>query len=124
MKKAVELSEKIIAETESYAKMYTSAEGRIGTTQQSLAVLNQIIEDVCVLYKYVVDKKLYESMHEIIPAINALAELIMKIQINKGNAEKLHLDSAMQIWQQIKAAGALLACMIIDRNNATENGVK
>jgi len=124
MEKAVQLSEKIVNTVNDYAKAYTSPDGKIATTEQSLEILNQIVQDVCILYKYIVDKKLYENMPEIIPAINALTELITKIQITKDNAERLHLDSAMQIWQQIKAAGALLACMVIDRDEANKHGVK
>lgn len=124
MEKAVQLSEKIIYEVNEYSKAYTSTEGKIATTEQSLAILNAIIQDVCVLYKYVVDKKLYEDMQRIIPTLNTLADLIMKIQITKENANKLHLDSANQLWQQIKAVGALLACMIVEQDEANKQGVK
>lgn len=124
MEKAVQLSEKIINEVNDYSKAYTSTEGKIATTEQSLIVLNAIIQDICVLYKYVVDKKLYEKMQRIIPTLNTLAELIMKIQITEDNANKLHLDSANQLWQQIKAVGALLACMIVEQDEADKQGVK
>lgn len=118
MEKAYELSQKIIKDIENYTKQYTTNDGKIATTQQSLVILNMIVQDCCVLYKYIIEKKLYENMHNIIPALNQLGELIKKIQITKDNAEKLHLDSAIQIWQQIKIVGALLACMVIDNHDA------
>lgn len=120
MEKAGQLSEKIINEVDSYSKQYTTKEGKIATTELSLKSLNVIVQDVCVLYKYLIEKKLYERMHNIIPALNGVASLIKKIQINETNANKLHLDSALQIWQQIKAVGALLACMVLDNINASK----
>ena len=120
MEKVAQLSEKIINETDAYSKQYTTNEGKTATTQQSLATLNTIIQDICVLYKYIVEKKLYEQMKNTIPALNSLSSLIQKIQINETNANKLHLDSALQVWQQIKAVGTLLACMVLDNIHAHE----
>ena len=114
MEKAYKLSEKIINEIENYSKEYTTSDGKIGTTKLALQELNTIIEDGFVLYKYCIDKKLYNKYPSIIPLLNSVAEIAEKLQVNEVNAKKLNLSSGIQIWQQGKVSIALLACEIMD----------
>lgn len=114
MEKAYELSKKIIEEIENYSKEYTSDNGKIVTTELGLKKLHMIIENGFVLYKYCIDKKLYEKYSSLVLLLNSVAEIIEKLQINENNAKKLNLSSATQIWQQGKISIALLACEIMD----------
>lgn len=117
MEKAVQLADKIVKEIEEYSINYTTTEGKIATTNVALQKLNTIIEDGFVLYKYIVEKKLYEKYSSLVPLLNGLADTIKKLQINEQNAKKLNLSSATQIWQQAKISIALLACEILDLND-------
>lgn len=114
MEKAYELSKKVINEIEEYSKEYTTSDGKIATTNMALQKLNIIVEDGFVLYKYCIDKKLYEKYSSLVPLLNSLAEIIKKLQVTESNAKKLNISSAFQVWQQSKVSIALLACEIMD----------
>ena len=120
MEKAVQLADKIVKEIEEYSLNYTTNEGKIATTNVALQKLNTIIEDGFVLYKYLVEKKLYEKYATLTPLLNSVAESIKKLQVTEQNAKKLNLSSATQIWQQAKISIALLACEILDLNDENE----
>ena len=114
MEKAIQLSDKILKEIEEYSTNYVTTEGKIATTNVALEKLNVIIEDGFVLYKYLIDKKLYETHQSIVPFLNGVAESIEKLQVTEQNAKKLNLSSATQIWQQAKISIALLACEVLE----------
>lgn len=114
MKKAYQLSEKIIKDIEVYSEEYVTEEGKTVTTEAELKALNGIIEEGFTLYKYLVEKKLYDKDPSIVVAVNELGTYIEKLQINEQNAKKLHLSNVMQIWNQAKIAIAVLACAVLD----------
>ena len=114
MKKAYQLSEKIIKDIEVYSEEYVTEEGKTVTTEAELKALNGIIEEGFTLYKYLVEKKLYDKDPSIIVAVNELGTYIEKLQINEQNAKKLHLSNVMQIWNQAKIAIAVLAGAVLD----------
>ena len=120
MKKAYELSEKIIKDIEDYSAEYVTDEGKTVTTEGELKALNTIIEEGFTLYKYLVEKKLYEDKPGIIVALNELGKYLEKLQINEENAKKLHLSNVMQIWNQAKLAIAVLACALLDYRDEQE----
>ena len=60
LNKAYQLSEKIIKDIEDYSAEYVTDEGKTVTTPAELQALNTIIEEGFTLYKYVIEKKLYE----------------------------------------------------------------
>ena len=114
MKKAYQLSEKIIKNIEAYSEEYVTKEGKTVITEAELKALNGIIEEGFTLYKYLVEKKLYDKDPSILVAVNELGTYIEKLQINEQNAKKLHLSNVMQIWNQAKIAIAVLACAVLD----------
>jgi hypothetical protein len=114
MEKAYALSEKILKDVNTYSEKYTSEDGKSITTKESIADLNVIIEEGFSLHKYLVEKKLYEGKPAIESALIELQKYMEKLSINKENAEKLQLSSAMQLWNQAKIAIAMLACNILD----------
>lgn len=114
MKKAYQLSEKIIKDIEAYSEEYVTEEGKTVATEAELKALNGIIEEGFTLYKYLVEKKLYDKDPSIVVAVNELGTYIEKLQINEQNAKKLHLSNVMQIWNQAKIAIAVLACAVLD----------
>lgn len=120
MKKAYQLSEKIIKDIEVYSEEYVTEEGKTVTTEAELKALNGIIEEGFTLYKYLVEKKLYDKDPSIVVAVNELGTYIEKLQINEQNAKKLHLSNVMQIWNQAKIAIAVLACAILDYRDEQE----
>ena len=89
MKKAYQLSEKIIKDIEVYSEEYVTEEGKTVTTEAELKALNGIIEEGFTLYKYLVEKKLYDKDPSIVVAVNELGTYIEKLQINEQNAKKI-----------------------------------
>lgn len=120
MKKAYQLAEKIIKDIEDYSEEYVTEDGKTVTTEAELKALNNIIEKGFTLYKYLVEKKLYDKDPSIIVAVNELGTYIEKLQINEQNAKKLHLSNVMQIWNQAKIAIAVLACALLDYRDEQE----
>lgn len=120
MKKAYQLSEKIIKDIEAYSEEYVTEDGKTVTTEAELKALNGIIEEGFTLYKYLVEKKLYDKDPSIVVAVNELGTYIEKLQINEQNAKKLHLSNVMQIWNQAKIAIAVLACAVLDYRDEQE----
>lgn len=120
MKKAYQLAEKIIIDIENYSEQYVSEEGKTITSEDELQALNTIIEEGFTLYKYLIEKKLYEDKPTIICALNELGKYLEKLQINEQNAKKLHLSNVMQIWNQAKVAIAVLACNLLDYRDEQE----
>ena len=117
MKKAAELSEIILNEINLYCDMYVAEDGRINHTESSIQMLNDIIEKGFSLYKYCIDKKLYENNPDLVIYLNNVAEYIKKLQITKENANKLYLSNALMIWEQAKVSIAILANSILDIND-------
>ena len=120
MKKAYQLAEKIIKDIEDYSAEYVTEEGKTVTTEAELKALNTIIEEGFTLYKYLVEKKLYNIDPSITVAVNELGTYVQKLQINEENAKKLHLSNVMQIWNQAKIAIAVLACALLDYRDEKE----
>ena len=120
MKKAYQLAEKIIKDIEAYSEEYVTEEGKTVATEAELKALNGIIEEGFTLYKYLVEKKLYDKDPSIVVAVNELGTYIEKLQINEQNAKKLHLSNVMQIWNQAKIAIAVLACAVLDYRDEQE----
>ena len=105
MKKAYQLSEKIIKDIEAYSEEYVTKEGKTVITEAELKALNGIIEEGFTLY---------DKDPSLVVAVNELGIYIEKLQINEQNAKKLHLSNVMQIWNQAKIAIAVLACAVLD----------
>ena len=120
MKKAYQLSEKIIKDIEDYSANYVTDEGKTVTTPDELKALNTIIEEGFTLYKYLIEKKLYENDPSILCAVNELGAYVEKLKITEDNAKKLHLSNVMQIWNQAKIAIAVLACALLDYRDEKE----
>ena len=120
MKKVYQLAEKIIKDIEDYSANYVTDEGKTVTTPDELKALNTIIEEGFTLYKYLIEKKLYDTDPSITVAVNELGSYVQKLQINEENAKKLHLSNIMQIWNQAKIAIAVLACALLDYRDEQE----
>ena len=114
MEKAYKLSEKILDEINLYEEQYKTLEGKNIITDDSIQNLNTIIEEGFTLYKYLVEKNLYEQNPEMRISLLELEKYMNKLTINKENAENLKLTSAMQIWNQCKVIIAILAATVID----------
>lgn len=114
MEKAYKLSEKILDEINLYEEQYKTLEGKNIITDSSIQNLNTIIEEGFTLYKYLVEKNLYEQNPEMRMSLLELEKYMNKLTINKENAENLKLTSAMQIWNQCKVIIAILAATVID----------
>jgi len=120
MKKVYQLAEKIIKDIEDYSENYVTDEGKTVTSSDELKALNTIIEEGFALYKYLIEKKLYNTDPSIECAVNELGGYIEKLKITEDNAKKLHLSNVMQIWNQAKIAIAVLACAILDYRDEQE----
>lgn len=111
---ASKLADKLLTEIDAYSKDYTTDNGKISYTNLSLQVLNTIIEQGFTLYKYLVEKKLYDTYIDLTVPLNVLGGYIEKLQITKENATKLHLSDSLKLWEQAKIAIAILAAQVLD----------
>ena len=114
IKKACELSKKVLDQINDYMGKYVGMNGKDVVTDSSLMELQEILEEGFALHNYVVEKKLYEGKSKITVATVELEKFMNQLQINKENAEKLRLSNAVQIWNQTKIAVAVLANTILD----------
>ena len=114
IKKACELSGKILDQINQYIADYTTAEGKDVTTALSLSLLQDILEEGFALHNYLVEHKLYEGKAAIEISLINLEKFMNQLTINKENAEKLKLSNAIQVWNQAKIAVAVLAGAVLD----------
>lgn len=114
IKKACELSGKILDQINQYVADYTTAEGKDVTTALSLSLLQDILEEGFALHNYLVEHKLYEGKAAIKISLVNLEKFMNQLTINKENAEKLKLSNAIQVWNQAKIAVAVLAGAVLD----------
>lgn len=114
VKKACELSKKILEQVDDYMSKYVGMNGKDVVTDSSILELQEIIEEGFALHNFVVEKKLYENKPKIIVVLVELEKFMKQLQINKENAEKLRLSNAIQIWNQTKIVIAVLANSILN----------
>jgi len=112
--KSYELAEKIIKDVNDFYKDFTSEEGKIVPTQEMIMALNTIIEEGFVLYKYVVEHKLYEGKPEITIDVSELEKQMKTLEMTEQNSKKLDLQSAMDTWKACEVIIAKLACDLLD----------
>ena len=114
IKKACELSVKILDQINEYVGNYTTAEGKDVTTALSLSMLQDILEEGFALHNYLIENKLFEGKSAIEVSLVNLEKFMNQLTINKENAEKLRLSNAVQVWNQAKIAIAVLAGAVLD----------
>lgn len=114
IKKACELSKKVLNEINQYCELYTGVNGKDVTSESSLQALQQILEEGFALYNYIVENKFYENKPELTISLHNTAKYVNQLTINKENAEKLRLSNAIQVWNQAKIAIAVLANVFLD----------
>ena len=111
MEKAKELADKLIDIIDTYCGRYYTGTKTI-RTEESIKELNKIVEGGFSLYKYAIEKKLYENHPELSIHLDELGKYIEKLQINAENAKKIHLSDALMIWDQCVPVIATVACDI------------
>lgn len=99
MQKAKELATKLLDIIDAYSEKYYT-ENKVIRTEQSISELNRIVEGGFSLYKYAVEKKLYEGNKELTVHLDELGKYAEKLQINAENAKKIHLSDALILWDQ------------------------
>ena len=114
IKKACELSQKILDQINDYMGKYVGMNGKDVVTDSSLLELQEILEEGFALHNFLVEKKLYENKPMVTSALVELEKFMNQLQINKENAEKLRLSNAIQVWNQTKIAVAVLANTVLD----------
>ncbi len=114
MENAYKLAEVLLTDIDAHAEAFTSEEGKMIATSDSVMALNKILEKAFTLHKYLVEKELYVGKPSIEIALVELQKYMEKLQINQENAEKLNLSNALQLWNQAKIAAAILACNLLD----------
>ena len=114
IKKACELSQKILNQINDYMGKYVGMNGKDVVTDSSLLELQEILEEGFALHNFLVEKKLYENKPMVTSALVELEKFMNQLQINKENAEKLRLSNAIQVWNQTKIAVAVLANTVLD----------
>lgn len=120
IKNACELSKKLLSQINEYCGQYTGINGKDVVSEYSIAELQVILEEGFALHNYLVENKLFENKPAIQSNLVQLEDYMKRLAINKENAEKLKLSSAIQVWNQTKIAIAVLAGSVLDEYEEKE----
>lgn len=112
--KAYELSEKIVKDVNNFYGEFITEDGRITPSQDMIKALGVIIEEGFVLYKYVVENKIYEGKANITVDVLELEKHMTTLEMTEENSKKLDLQSAMNAWKACEVIIAKLACDLLD----------
>lgn len=112
--KAYKLSEKIIEDVNSFQENFVSEEGKTVPSQDMIMALNTIIEEGFVLYKYIVENKIYEGKPTITVDVVELEKHMKTLEMTEQNSKNLDLQSAMNSWKACEVIIAKLACDLLD----------
>jgi hypothetical protein len=112
--KAYELSEKIVKDVNDFYGEFITEDGRITPSQDMVKALGVIIEEGFVLYKYVVENKIYEGKANITADVLELEKHMTTLEMTEENSKKLDLQSAMNAWKAFEVIIAKLACDLLD----------
>lgn len=112
--KAYELSEKIVKDVNDFYGEFITEDGRITPSQDMVKSLGVIIEEGFVLYKYVVENKIYEGKANITVDVLELEKHMTTLEMTEENSKKLDLQSAMNAWKACEVIIAKLACDLLD----------
>ena len=112
--KAYELSEKIVADVNTFNSDFVTDTGKIVPSQDMVMALNTIIEEGFVLHKYVVENKIYEGKPEITVDVIELGKQMQNLEMSEENSKRLDLQSAMNTWEACEVIIAKLACDLLD----------
>lgn len=114
IKNCCELSSKLLNQINDYCNKYTGIDGKDVISENSLAYLQEILEEGFTLHNYLIENKISDNNDKIKTALLKLEIFMNQLTINKTNAEKLRLSNAVQIWNQAKIAIAILANTVLD----------
>ena len=120
IKKACDLSKKLLDQINEYCGQYTGINGKDVVSESSIALLQEIMEEGFALHNYLTEHKLYENKPAIQQSLIQLEDYMKRLAINKENAEKLRLSNAIQIWNQAKIAIDVLAGAVLDEYEPIE----
>ena len=112
--KAYELSEKIVKDVNNFYGEFITEDGKITPSQDMIKALGVIIEEGFVLYKYVVENKIYEGKPNITVDVLELEKHMTTLEMTEENSKKLDLQSAMNAWKACEVIIAKLACDLLD----------
>lgn len=114
IKKACDLSKKLLEQINEYCGQYTGVDGKDIVSELSIMALQEILEEGFTLHNYLVEHNLFEDKPSIKSNLIQLEGFMNRLTITKENAEKLKLSNAVQIWNQTKIAIAVLAGSVLD----------
>lgn len=112
--KAYELAEKIVKDINDFQTEYVSEEGKTVPSQEMMMALNTIVQEGFILYKYIVENKIYEEKPEITVDVLELEKHMRTLEMTEQNSKNLDLRSAMDAWKACEIIIAKLACDLLD----------
>ena len=112
--KAYELAEKIVNDVNNFQADYVSEDGKTVPSQDMIYALDNIIQEGFVLYKYIVENKIYEGKPNLTMDVVELEKQITALEMSETNAKRLDLQSAMNAWKASEVIIATLACDLLD----------
>lgn len=121
VKKACELSKKLLEQINDYCGQYTGIDGKDVVSELSIMALQEILEEGFALHNYLVEHKLFEDKPAIQSNLLQLESYMNRLAITKENAEKLRLSNAIQVWNQTKIAIAVLAGSVLDEYEESDD---
>lgn len=121
VKKACDLSKKLLEQINEYCGQYTGVDGKDVVSELSIMALQEILEEGFALHNYLIEHKLFEDKPTIKSNLLQLEGFMNRLAITKENAEKLKLSNAVQIWNQTKIAIAVLAGSVLDEYEESDD---
>ena len=120
VKKACDLSKKLLEQINEYCGQYIGIDGKDVVSELSIIALQGILEEGFALHNYLIEHKLFKDKPTIKSNLLQLEGFMNRLTITKENAEKLKLSNAVQIWNQTKIAIAVLAGSVLDEYEPKE----
>lgn len=112
--RAYELAEKIVNDVNNFQADYVSEDGKTVPSQDMIYALDSIIQEGFVLYKYVVENKVYDGKPSLTVDIIELEKHMKTLEMTEQNSKNLDLQSAMNAWKACEIIIAKLACDLLD----------
>lgn len=112
--KMYKLCEKIVNDVNDFHSAYVTDEGKFVPSKEMIMALNLILEEGFVLYKHVIENRIYDGKPEITVDVIELGKYMKTLEMSEENSKRLDLQSAFNSWKSCEIVIAKLACDLLD----------
>lgn len=116
MKDLYKRCEELLEAADNFSKTFVGLEGKVIVSKESFEELNKILLIGMIIYKYILNKKIYDKIPELYPTLQQINIYYEKVKINEFNAKTYDIDpkSLIKTWDQLRLCFAVLCCTILD----------